>query len=138
MSRIAALFGTQYQNAALRAVPPSSGAFSRSTTSLPTQRANRAAGRPPPPPPTTTMSASTSNGASAETGAAEARGETGLSFMANLSSVKRAGPPDALARIGWRPILSHAFGTVQRAVRQHHGHKYVTLSPEREPLRAAQ
>src|SRR3954454_20223742 len=51
------LFGTQYQNAALRAVPPSSGAFSSRITSSPSQRANSADGSPPPPPPTTTTSA---------------------------------------------------------------------------------
>jgi len=59
-ARIASLFGTQYQNAAFAAVPPSSGAFSSRITSLPSQRPNSAAGSPPPPPPTTTMSASAS------------------------------------------------------------------------------
>src|SRR5215207_11164036 len=59
---IGSLCGTQYQKAALRAVPPSSGAFSRRTTSSPSQRLNSAAGSPPPPPPTTTTSACTSTG----------------------------------------------------------------------------
>src|SRR5260370_41047352 len=47
-ARIGSLFGTQYQNAALRAVPPSSGAFSSRITSLPSHRENKAEGRPPP------------------------------------------------------------------------------------------
>src|SRR3954451_14792854 len=60
-SRIGALLGIQYQNAALSAVPPSSAAFSSTITSSPCQRANSAVGSPPPPPPTTTTSASASN-----------------------------------------------------------------------------
>src|SRR2546425_2086566 len=57
---IAALFGTQYQKAALNAVPPSVEAFSRISTLLPYQREKSADGRPLPPPPTTTMSYSAS------------------------------------------------------------------------------
>ena len=64
--------GTQYQNAAFLAVPPSSGAFSSRITSSPSQRANSAAGSPPPPPPTTTTSAVASN-APAPAGAADSR-----------------------------------------------------------------
>src|ERR1700733_8905230 len=60
IARIGALFGTQYQNAALRVVPPISGAFSRMITSLPSQRENKAVERPPAPLPTTTTSTSTS------------------------------------------------------------------------------
>src|SRR5271156_207912 len=59
--RIAALFGTQYQKAALRVVPPSSGAFSRRRTSFPNHRENKAAESPPAPDPTTTILASASN-----------------------------------------------------------------------------
>src|SRR3954470_18275761 len=82
---IGSLFGTQYQNAAFSAVPPSSGAFSSRTTSSPSQRANRAVGRPPPPPPTTTTSASTSKGASAGAGRADSRGATdGFEVMGRL------------------------------------------------------
>src|SRR4051794_39428399 len=69
-ARISRLLGIQYQNAALRAVPPSSAAFSSRMTSSPSQRANSAAGRPPPPPPTTTMSAVASKPFAA-TGAAD-------------------------------------------------------------------
>ena len=59
--RIGSLFGTQYQNAAFAAVPPTLPAFSRITTRLPSQRENSAHGRPPPPPPHTTTSYSASN-----------------------------------------------------------------------------
>ena len=45
IARIGSLFGTQYQNAAFLVVPPSSSAFSRSTTSLPSQRLNSAVGK---------------------------------------------------------------------------------------------
>jgi hypothetical protein len=58
--RIAALFGTQYQKAALRVVPPRSGAFSRRRTSFPNHRENKAAESPPAPDPTTTISTSAS------------------------------------------------------------------------------
>src|SRR5438445_139553 len=59
--RIGSLFGTQYQNAAFAAVPPTLPAFSRIATRLPSQREKSAHGRPPPPPPHTTMSYSASN-----------------------------------------------------------------------------
>src|SRR5580700_4947822 len=70
--RIAALFGTQYQKAALRVVPPRSGAFSRRRTSFPSHRENKAAESPPAPDPTTTISTSASK-LFGRTGAAEAR-----------------------------------------------------------------
>src|SRR3954468_7421759 len=108
-SRIGALFGTQYQNAALRAVPPSWGAFSRRTTSSPSQRANRAAGSPPPPPPTTTMSASMSNGASAAAGAAAARAGTGRSLMRDHSFAE-VGLTDGSARDA-HPCAAHRLRT---------------------------
>src|SRR4028119_1450573 len=104
-ARIASLSGTQYQKAALRAVPPSSGAFSSSTTSLPSHRLNSAVGRPPPPPPTTTTSVTTSAGRSSRTGAADSRGgvcgtasgvDTGTSLPRGRSdtrSVTAPGPP---------------------------------------------
>src|SRR3954467_8792788 len=96
------LFGTQYQNAALRAVPPSSGAFSSRITSSPSQRAKSAAGRPPPPPPTPPTPAARAAAppptppwavrpaAPAPTGAADAR-----SIIAHLQPVpaRRAGFP---------------------------------------------
>ena len=56
LSRIAWLLGTQYQKAALRVVPPTSGAFSRISTLLPSQREKSAVARPPAPAPTQTMS----------------------------------------------------------------------------------
>src|ERR1700750_2361670 len=87
-ARIGSLFGTQYQTATLRAVPPSSGAFSSRTTSLPSQRLNSAAGSPPPPPPTTTMSASTSTVPLAGAGAGDSRAAI---FGALLTVSSRSG-----------------------------------------------
>src|SRR3954447_9377694 len=72
------LLGTQYQNAAFLAVPPSSGAFSSRITSSPSQREKSAAGRPPPPPPTTTTSVATSK-APLDAGAAASRSSMCLS-----------------------------------------------------------
>jgi hypothetical protein len=60
IAHIGTLLGTQYQNAALRVVPPISAAFSRMIASLPSQRENKAVERPPAPLPTTTTSTSTS------------------------------------------------------------------------------
>ncbi|MCY1250948.1 hypothetical protein D9M72_646470 [compost metagenome] len=85
---IGSLLGTQYQKAALRAVPPSSGAFSRSMTSLPNQRLKSADDSPPAPPPTITMSVSSSN-LSETLAAADSRGATLLTlamkkFLPNL------------------------------------------------------
>src|SRR5271165_4464571 len=71
--RISRLFGTQYQKAALRVVPPSSAAFSRRMTSFPNQRENNAAESPPAPPPTIMTSASESKEVGA-TGVADRRG----------------------------------------------------------------
>src|SRR3954469_7246160 len=68
------LLGTQYQKAAFFAVPPSSGAFSSSSTSLPSHRLYRAVGSPPPPPPTTITSVTASAGRSSFTGVADSRG----------------------------------------------------------------
>src|SRR3954463_6924075 len=72
-ARIGSLFGTQDQKGALFAGAPSSGAFSSSTTSLPSQRLNSAVGSPPPPPPTTITSVTTSAARSPVTGAADSR-----------------------------------------------------------------
>src|SRR5580692_6797201 len=60
-ARMAALFGTQYQNAAFRVVPPSCDAFSRTKTLLPCQALNKAVARPATPLPTAMMSNSASN-----------------------------------------------------------------------------
>src|SRR4029078_6773652 len=62
---MAALFGTQYQYAALNDVPPRVAAFSSTMTLLPSQRENNAAGSPAPPPPQTTTSYSASNASAA-------------------------------------------------------------------------
>src|SRR4051794_40071858 len=88
-SCIERLFGTQYQNAAFFAVPPSSGAFSSRMTSSPNQRANSAAGSPPPPPPTTTTSAVASNTPPA-TGAADSRSLVTFASHGVTSSEVRA------------------------------------------------
>src|SRR5581483_4906354 len=72
-ARMAALFGTQYQNAALRVVPPSWPAFSSTRTLLPCQRLNNAVARPATPLPTTTISTSASNLPFAGAGAADLR-----------------------------------------------------------------
>src|SRR2546421_9057875 len=80
---MAALLGTQYQNAAFLVVPPSSGAFSSRITWSPSQRAKSAADSPPPPPPTTTMSLSRSKRPSAETVTAEVR--AGMAFWLKVS-----------------------------------------------------
>src|SRR6266516_4998759 len=80
---MAALLGTQYQNAAFLVVPPSSGAFSSRITWSPSQRAKSAADSPPPPPPTTTISLSRSKRPSAGTGAAEVR--AGMAFWLMVS-----------------------------------------------------
>src|SRR5918999_949987 len=82
-ARSGSLLGTQYQKAALRAVPPSWGAFSSRITSLPSQRLNSAAGSPPPPPPTTTTSASASKVPS-PAGAADSRGATSRSIFCSF------------------------------------------------------
>src|SRR5213596_1543396 len=71
--RMAALFGTQYQNAALLVVPPMLPAFSRITALLPCHRANSADARPPQPLPQTTMSYSPSNLGSAASARSVAR-----------------------------------------------------------------
>src|SRR2546427_1785141 len=80
---MAALLGTQYQNAAFLVVPPSSGAFSSRITWSPSQRAKSAADSPPPPPPTMTMSLSRSKRPSVGTGAAEVR--AGMAFWLMVS-----------------------------------------------------
>src|SRR6516162_10862911 len=72
-ARIAALFGTQYQKAALRVVPPSPLAFSSTSTSLPCQRENRAVARPATPLPIVMTSTSASNLPLAAAGAEDLR-----------------------------------------------------------------
>src|SRR5260370_34480597 len=96
-ARLGSLFGTQYQNAALRAVPRISGAFSTRIPSLPSHRENKADGRPPPPPPTTTMSASASKSVTG-TGAAVSRAATSCAFaIANpLRGIAANGQVDGL------------------------------------------
>src|SRR3954449_3495543 len=77
------LLGTQYQKAAFFAVPPSSGAFSSSSTSLPSHRLYRAVGSPPPPPPTTITSVTASAGRSPVAGVADSRaGRVGTASVA--------------------------------------------------------
>src|SRR5579883_3233049 len=73
-ARMATLFGTQYQNAALRVVPPSCAAFSRTRTLLPCPRLNKAVASPATPLPTAMMSTSASNLPLALAGAADLRG----------------------------------------------------------------
>jgi len=72
-ARIAALFGTQYQKAALRVVPPSLLAFSSTSTSLPCQWENRAVARPATPLPIVMTSTSASNLPLAAAGAEDLR-----------------------------------------------------------------
>src|SRR3954470_10965106 len=110
------LLGTQYQNAALRAVPPSSGAFSSSITSSPCQRAKSAAGSPPPPPPTTTMSASASNepaDQSVVTGAALSRSATSLiAPPSGLQHRLERRPHDGLVLLALGARRAHAAGVL--------------------------
>src|SRR6516162_5483355 len=72
-ARIAALFGTQYQKAALRVVPPSRLAFSSTSTSLPCQQLNKAVAKPATPLPIVMMSTSASNLPLAAAGAEDLR-----------------------------------------------------------------
>src|SRR5260370_145229 len=102
--RIAALLGTQYQKAALRVVPPISGAFSSTMTSSPSQRENKAADNPPAPLPTTTTSTSASN-ALARAGAADLRLAVVTELDMSVSTL------NALARseLVGRRVLPHRF-----------------------------
>src|ERR1700733_4818898 len=70
---IAALFGTQYQKAALRVVPPSCDAFSRTRTLSPCQQVKSAVASPATPLPMTMTSNSPSNLPFAAAGAADLR-----------------------------------------------------------------
>src|SRR6185312_5262070 len=72
-ARIAALFGTQYQKAALRVVPPNRPAFSSTSTSLPCQRLNSAVASPATPLPIAITSTSASNLPLAAAGAEDLR-----------------------------------------------------------------
>src|ERR1700748_945540 len=72
-ARIAALFGTQYQKAALRVVPPRRLAFSSTSTSLPCRRLNNAVARPATPLPMVMISTSASNLPLAAAGAEDLR-----------------------------------------------------------------
>src|ERR1051325_4392876 len=92
-ARIAALFGTQYQNAALRVVPPSCDAFSRTRTLSPSQQVNRAVARPATPLPTTMTSNSPSNLPLAAPGAADLRAM--VAIASSLLSEKRLRYPSA-------------------------------------------
>src|SRR6516164_634842 len=60
-ARMAALFGTQYQKAAFRVVPPSWDVFSSTRTLLPCQQLNKAVARPATPLPIVITSTSASN-----------------------------------------------------------------------------
>ena len=72
-ARMAALFGTQYQNAALRVVPPSCDAFSRTRTLFPCQALNSAVAKPATPLPIVMTSNSASNLPLAAAGAEDLR-----------------------------------------------------------------
>src|SRR5262249_4986044 len=72
-ARIAALFGTQYQKAALRVVPPSRLAFSSTSTLLPCQQLNSAVAKPAPRLPIVMMSTPASNLPLAAAGAEDLR-----------------------------------------------------------------
>src|SRR5215210_5961502 len=108
------LWGTQYQNAAFRAVPPSRSAFSRSTTSSPSQRANSAVGSPPPPPPTTTTSACTSTAP-----AAARRADSRVAIDPPLSIAPWGGArprPTSRERLGGGDLRGHAEDLPHRRV----------------------
>src|SRR5271168_5200750 len=72
-ARMAALFGTQYQKAAFRVVPPSCDAFSRTRTLLPCQQLNNAVAKPATPLPIAMISGSASNLPLAAAGAEDFR-----------------------------------------------------------------
>src|SRR5580700_1883303 len=93
-ARIAALFGTQYQNAALRVVPPSCGAFSRTRTLLPRHALNKAVARPATPLPTAMMSNSPSNLPLAAAGAEDLRAMLAKQVLPDLlgGDCRRPGP----------------------------------------------
>src|SRR5215210_5163735 len=106
------LWGTQYQNAAFRAVPPSRSAFSRSTTSSPSQRANNAVGSPAPPPPTTTTSACTST-APAAAGRADSR--VAIDPLLSIAPWGGARPrPTSSGRLGGGDLRGHAEELLHR------------------------
>src|SRR6516164_10618059 len=72
-ARMAALFGTQYQKAAFRVVPPSWDVFSSTRTLLPCQQLNKAVARPATPLPIVITSTSASNLPLAAAGAEDLR-----------------------------------------------------------------
>src|SRR5580693_3664281 len=111
-ARIAALFGTQYQKAALRVVPPSRPAFSSTSTSLPCQRENNAVARPATPLPIVITSTSASNLPLAAAGAEDLRA---MVAKRRPPSVLFAGrlPPSAcpyLSNSGFYRILKSSIG----------------------------
>src|SRR5262249_5599515 len=91
-ARMAALFGTQYQKAAFRVVPPSWDVFSSTRTLLPCQRLNKAVARPATPLPIVMTSTSASNLPLAAAGVEDLRAMVAMQVPLDFVFLKRLRP----------------------------------------------
>src|SRR6516162_5160401 len=100
-ARMAALFGTQYQKAAFRVVPPSWDVFSSTRTLLPCQRLNKAVARPATPLPIVMTSTSASNLPLAAAGVEDLRAMVAMQVLPRFCFLKKIAAARDLSRFGF-------------------------------------